>query len=90
LGACEAGLSPGAVYYLATWYKRSEQNARIAYLSIGNSFAGAFSGLLAFSLIKLEGKLNLKGWQWVRIYHILSELFIFIAVFTDKIFNSYF
>ncbi|CAB4387711.1 unnamed protein product [Rhizophagus irregularis] len=79
VGACEAGLAPGAVYFLATWYKRSEINSRIAYLSIGNSFAGSFSGLLAFSLIKLEGKLNLKGWQWLFLVEGLITVVVAIA-----------
>ncbi|GET02796.1 MFS general substrate transporter [Rhizophagus clarus] len=81
VGACEAGLAPGAVYYLATWYKRSELNARIAYCSIGNSFAGSFSGLLAFSLIKLEGKLNLKGWQWLFLVEGLISVIVAIAAY---------
>ncbi|RGB25275.1 MFS nicotinic acid transporter Tna1 [Rhizophagus diaphanus] len=81
VGACEAGLAPGAVYFLATWYKRSEINSRIAYLSIGNSFAGSFSGLLAFSLIKLEGKLNLKGWQWLFLVEGLITVVVAIAAY---------
>uniref|UniRef100_A0A1D1ZAS2 Putative transporter C11D3.18C n=1 Tax=Anthurium amnicola TaxID=1678845 RepID=A0A1D1ZAS2_9ARAE len=65
LGACEAGLFPGAVYYLTTWYKRSEQNSRIAFFAVGSTFAGSFNGLLAYGLIKLDGKHNLRGWQWL-------------------------
>lgn len=81
LGACEAGLSPGSVYYLATWYKRSEQNSRIAYTSIANSFAGAFSGLLAFGLIKLDGRLNLKGWQWLFLVEGLISIVVATAAY---------
>jgi MFS family permease len=67
LGVFESGLFPGAVYYITTWYKRSETNFRIAILFTGNSFAGSFSGLLAYGIIRLDGKLRLKGWQWVCI-----------------------
>ncbi|GBB85091.1 hypothetical protein RclHR1_11670005 [Rhizophagus clarus] len=65
LGVCESGLFPGAVYYITTWYKRSETNSRIAILFIGNSFAGSFSGLLAYCIVRLDGKLHIKGWQWL-------------------------
>jgi len=33
---------------LTLWYRRSEQNFRIALFSIGISLAGSFSGLLAY------------------------------------------
>ncbi|GES78704.1 MFS general substrate transporter [Rhizophagus clarus] len=65
LGACEAGFFPGAIYYITTWYKRSETNSRIAIFFIGNSFAGSLSGLLAYCVVRLDGKLDLKGWQWL-------------------------
>jgi MFS family permease len=67
LGACESGFFPGAVYYITTWYKRSETNSRIAILAIGTSFAGSFSGLLAFGIVRLDGVAQLQGWQWVCI-----------------------
>ena len=67
LGVCEAGFFPGAIYYISTWYKRSETNSRIAILAVGPSFAGSFSGLLAYGIVRLDGKSNLKGWQWVCI-----------------------
>ncbi|GBB88643.1 hypothetical protein RclHR1_01520028 [Rhizophagus clarus] len=65
LGACESGLFPGAIYYITTWYKRSETNFRIAIFAVGTSFAGSFSGLLAYGIVRLDGRANLKGWQWL-------------------------
>ncbi|CAG8442373.1 12895_t:CDS:10 [Funneliformis mosseae] len=65
LGVCEAGFFPGAIYYISTWYKRSETNSRIAILAVGPSFAGSFSGLLAYGIVRLDGWLHLKGWQWL-------------------------
>jgi MFS family permease len=67
LGVFESGLYPGVIYYITLWYKRSEQNFRIALFSIGSGLAGSLSGLLAYSIIRLEGTLNLSGWQWVCI-----------------------
>ncbi|CAB5163926.1 putative MFS transporter [Rhizophagus irregularis] len=78
LGACESGLFPGAVYYITTWYKRSETNSRIAILFMGTSFAGSFSGLLAYSIVRLDGKLGLKGWQWIFIIEGLMTVIVSI------------
>jgi len=65
LGVCESGLFPGAIYFITTWYKRSETNFRIALFAVGTSFAGSFSGLLAYGIVRLDGRGNLKGWQWL-------------------------
>ena len=65
LGIAEAGLFPAIVYLVTMWYKRSEQSLRFGIFNVGVSIGGSFSGLLAYSIMKLEGKLNLKGWQWV-------------------------
>ncbi|CAB4387089.1 unnamed protein product [Rhizophagus irregularis] len=65
LGAFESGLFPGAIYYITTWYKRSETNYRIAIFAIGTAIAGSFSGLLAYGIVRLDGWLHLKGWQWL-------------------------
>jgi MFS family permease len=67
LGAFESGLVAGAAYYITRWYKRSETNTRMAMIHIGSSFAGSISGLLAYGIVRLNGKLRLKGWQWVYI-----------------------
>ena len=40
LGATEAGLFPGVVYYLSCWYKRKEQHFRISIFFSAASLAG--------------------------------------------------
>ncbi|CAG8473701.1 3806_t:CDS:10, partial [Cetraspora pellucida] len=64
LGVFEAGLFPGVVYYITKWYKKSEQTYRIGLFFAGAMIAGAFSGLLAFAIMGLDGKFGLSGWQW--------------------------
>jgi MFS family permease len=66
LGVFESGLYPGAIYYVTTWYKRSEINTRLAIIFIGNSFAGCISGIIAYGIVRLDG-ISLRGWQWVCI-----------------------
>jgi MFS family permease len=65
LGVTEAGLFPGVAYYLTNWYKREEIQLRQAMFFSAASVAGAFSGLLAFAIGKMDGIAGLHGWQWI-------------------------
>lgn len=46
----EAGLYPGVAYYITMWYSRHEAQLRQAIFFSAASFAGAFSGILAFAI----------------------------------------
>ncbi|PMB70535.1 putative transporter [Beauveria bassiana] len=75
LGACEAGLFPALNLYLTMVYKRQEQAIRVSYLFVCTAIAGAFGGLLAYCLLKMDGVAGLAGWRWVYIIEgILSIL----------------
>ncbi|KAI0462325.1 hypothetical protein LJB42_004413 [Komagataella kurtzmanii] len=66
LGAMEAGFIPGGLYYLSTWYKKSELGFRHTLYFFGNLTAGALSGLIAAGILKdLPGVNGLYGWQWI-------------------------
>jgi hypothetical protein len=47
------------------WYKRSEQSRRVAIFFSAATVAGAFGGLLAYGIEKLDGRANLNGWAWI-------------------------
>lgn len=67
LGACEAGLFPALNLYLTMVYKREEQAKRVSYLFVCTAIAGAFGGLLAYALLKMDGVSGYAGWRWVYI-----------------------
>ncbi|KAF8503070.1 MFS general substrate transporter [Gautieria morchelliformis] len=67
LGAFEAGLFPGVVYYLTLWYPRHALQFRIGLFFGGASLALAFSGLLAFTIGYMNGVRGLEGWSWIFI-----------------------
>ncbi|CAI6092922.1 unnamed protein product [Clonostachys chloroleuca] len=67
LGLTEAGLFPGVAYYLTMWYCRHEIQLRQAMFFSAASVAGAFSGLLAFGIAKMDGVGGLEGWRWIFI-----------------------
>jgi MFS family permease len=46
----EAGLYPGAAYYITLWYPRHRAQYRQALFFSAASIAGAFSGILAYGI----------------------------------------
>jgi len=63
-GVAESGLFPGVCYYLSMWYKRRERQYRIALFFSAASLAGAFGGILAFGISKMNGVGGYHGWRW--------------------------
>ncbi|KAM5543419.1 hypothetical protein V8D89_002670 [Ganoderma adspersum] len=67
LGTVESGLLPGLTYYLCAWYPKFAQAKRIGFMYSGVSLAGAFGGLLAYAIEKMNGIGGLPGWSWIFI-----------------------
>ncbi|KAL8904528.1 MAG: hypothetical protein Q9171_007016 [Xanthocarpia ochracea] len=83
LGVTEAGLYPGVAYYITMWYCRTEAQFRQAMFFSAASVAGAFSGLLAFAIAKMDGVGGYEGWRWIFILEgILTVVVAIIAFFT--------
>ncbi|KAJ3337926.1 hypothetical protein HDU93_000313 [Gonapodya sp. JEL0774] len=81
LGAAEAGLFPGVLYFFTFWYRKHEISTRVAVLFSFNSIASAFSGLLATALAQLNGQGNLKGWQWILLLEGAPSIVIGVIAF---------
>ncbi|GLA88991.1 hypothetical protein AtubIFM56815_003459 [Aspergillus tubingensis] len=65
LGICEAGFFPGAVYLVTQWYPPNVIQQRLAILYTASAISGAFSGLLAFAISKMDGIRGIAGWRWI-------------------------
>jgi MFS family permease len=63
-GYAQSGFFPAATFLLTLWYRRYEVQRRMAVFYIAASLSGAFSGLLAYAIQKLDGRSGLAGWQW--------------------------
>jgi len=55
----------------------------MAVFYVAASLSGAFSGLLAFAIQKLDGRSGLKGWQWIFLIEGLIP--VFLALFIWKV-----
>ncbi|KXT14004.1 hypothetical protein AC579_8863 [Pseudocercospora musae] len=67
LGLFEAGFFPGCVYLISMYYKRYELQWRLSIFFTGSILAGAFSGLLAYAIAKMDGVAGYSGWRWIFI-----------------------
>ncbi|CAG5148379.1 uncharacterized protein ALTATR162_LOCUS2192 [Alternaria atra] len=67
LGFFEAGLFPGCVYLISMYYKRYELQWRLTLFFTASIIAGAFGGLLAFAIAKMDGIAGYGGWRWIFI-----------------------
>jgi MFS family permease len=82
LGLTEAGLFPGITYYLSLWYRKRDVAVRIAIFFSAATLAGAFGGILAFAIEKMEGIGGLHGWQWIFCLEgIATVLVAFVSYF---------
>lgn len=80
LGACEGGLFPGLNLYLTMVYKREEQAKRVSYLFVCTALSGAFGGLLAYLILKMDGVGGYAGWRWVYIIEGIFSLVVAVVV----------
>ncbi|KAI8313760.1 major facilitator superfamily transporter [Colletotrichum sp. SAR11_59] len=67
LGLFEAGFLPGAILIISKWYLPNETQTQIAILYTSAASGGAFSGLLAFAIAKMDGVGGYEGWRWIFI-----------------------
>ncbi|KAF4237373.1 hypothetical protein CNMCM8980_005563 [Aspergillus fumigatiaffinis] len=82
LGVAEAGLYPGTAYYITMWYPREKAQYRQALFFSSASIAGAFSGLLAYAISKMDGVGGYAGWRWIFILEgLLTVAVAFVAPF---------
>jgi ACS family tartrate transporter-like MFS transporter len=65
LGVAEAGFFPGVVLYFTYWFPDRYRGRIIATLFIAVPVANAFSNVVSGAILEMNGRLGLRGWQWV-------------------------
>uniref|UniRef100_A0A0W0G0X2 Major facilitator superfamily (MFS) profile domain-containing protein n=1 Tax=Moniliophthora roreri TaxID=221103 RepID=A0A0W0G0X2_MONRR len=81
LGLVEGPMFPGIVLYLSGFYTRRELSMRIAVFFSSASLSGAFSGLLAAAIVKMDGIGGKPGWAWIFILEGLFSVIIGVIGF---------
>ncbi|EPE09366.1 mfs transporter [Ophiostoma piceae UAMH 11346] len=67
LGAAEAGVFPGMIYYFSFWYRPEELAKRIATFICSAALSGAFGGCIAYGVGHINGAGGLEAWRWLFI-----------------------
>ncbi|MDU7296619.1 MAG: MFS transporter [Klebsiella pneumoniae] len=65
LGAAEAGLYPGIIYYLTLWFGREERAKATGLFLLGVCLANIIGAPLGGLLLSLDGMSGWHGWQWM-------------------------
>ncbi|RJE23921.1 MFS transporter [Aspergillus sclerotialis] len=78
LGIFEAGFMPGAIYLISMYYPRYELQWRFNLFFSASILAGAFSGLLAYAIAKMDGISGYSGWRWIFIIEGLATVVVAI------------
>ncbi len=89
LGAFEAGLFPGVIFYLTLWLPTERRATAVGMFASAAAIAGIVSGPLGgFLLTRFNGIAGIAGWQWIFLIEgVLSIAFGIVTwfVLTDKV-----
>ncbi len=80
LGAAEAGVFPGMIFYLTLWFPHSYRARFAAAIVAANPLSGVIGGPLSGVILRLDGFLTLHGWQWLFLIEGLPAIALAIAV----------
>lgn len=81
LGVAEAGFFPGILYYLTLWFPANMRARAISRFYIALPLSSVVMGSLAGTLLGLDGKLGLAGWQWLFLIEGLpASVFSFVVL----------
>ena len=65
LGMAEAGFFPGVVYFLTEWFPPEWRARTLSRFYIALPLSSTVMGSLAGSLLAQNGRMGLRGWQWL-------------------------
>jgi ACS family tartrate transporter-like MFS transporter len=80
LGVAEAGYFPGAVYFLSLWFPAKERARAIGWFYVSLPLASTVMGAAAGALLGLDGRLGLRGWQWLFLAEGLPAVLLSVVI----------
>jgi ACS family tartrate transporter-like MFS transporter len=79
LGAAEAGLFPGIVYYLTLWVPASQRARLIGLFMTAIPISTALGAPISSAILALDGVRGLAGWQWLFVLETIPSLLLGIV-----------
>ena len=80
LGVAEAGFFPGIIFYLTGWFPARERARAYAWFLAAIPVCGVIGGPISGALLGLDGRLGLRGWQWLFLLEGIPSILVGIAV----------
>src|SRR5262249_41831161 len=80
LGTAEAGFFPGIVFYLGQWFPAAKRASALSRFMIAMPLASIVGNPLGGWLLGLNGRLGLRGWQWVFLVEGIPSVLLGLAV----------
>ncbi|TKI05544.1 MFS transporter [Martelella alba] len=80
LGAAEAGLYPGLLYYMTRWFPFAHRPRIIGFLIIASLAANLIGAPLNGLLLSIHGVLGFEGWQWIFIGTGIPALLLIVPI----------
>lgn len=80
LGAAEAGFFPGALFYLTLWFPKAYRGRIMSMFMTAVPISVMIGAPLSSLLLKLEGLLGIRGWQWLFVIEGLPAMVMGVAV----------
>lgn len=80
LGAAEAGLFPGVIYYLTLWFPQRHRVRMLGYFTVGSSLGNMIGAPICGWLLDKGGLLGLQGWQLVFVVTGIPSVLLTIVV----------
>ena len=81
LGFAEAGLAPGLMYYMTTWFPKDQRAKVFSLYFLGNPLATIIAAPVSgWILDHLGGAGGLKGWQWLFLIEGLPAVLFAVVV----------
>jgi MFS family permease len=65
LGVAEAGFFPGVILYLTYWFPVAARARMLGWFYLGAPLALMLGGPVSGLLMEWDGRLGLRGWQWM-------------------------
>ncbi|WP_068255670.1 MFS transporter [Janibacter corallicola] len=81
LGAAEAGLYPGIMYLITTWFAQKDRATAVGLVLTASSVAFIVANPLGGALMKMDGIGGLHGWQWLFLLEGIPTVVLGVLIF---------
>lgn len=81
LGAAEAGLYPGIMYLITTWFAQKDRAKAVSFILLAGSIAFIVANPIGGALMKMDGVAGLHGWQWLFVLEGIPTVLLGILIF---------